>query len=348
MLKKLFSIFHRIVLKPYRGVLSFGNWVIYAWIRFWLNRGFISVAWFWSEYFQSMIYDRYHNQRCLLNAQIIMPEASMQHIYRRNTIQVLLDANRKLAIAEGNTARALRYAERVIYRHATINDPNNLAEFIHKTPCMIALLHSGDHYVSVMLVARLLKDRGLSLVVVATPVNEQIKRAIERLNLVTGSPVLCLDLDPKSLATLLRRSRDPKSRILIFYDMPAQLGLSRYEALQSCRLFGKSAYVIDGPFRIAARAHLPIVFGFGEVSRHGYSLSLKSCLKDNYDMDMMLAAAIAHLEFVYQKNPELWMYLRSLEVFYQTPEYVFHAPIKRRQDQLKKLVDKLRANSMLE
>jgi predicted LPLAT superfamily acyltransferase len=283
-----------------------------------LRAGRFPWAWALADFSGRIYFPKELESRCIGNAMLIVGPAFFKVSSRYRRSQVLQLVNRRLSVAEVKKD-ITHYLGKMIFPYVSVHDTANLAARIISTRCMIALTHTGDHFVSISAVGKLLANSGLRLIVPITVLKKPMQDTIERLSVITGGKVQCVGADRAGMFAMLQAAKDPKCRIAVFYDLSPQNDSIEYDVLEPCMLLGRKAYMASGVWRIVERLGWPVLYGHGSMDQHGYHLYLKAWHEEAQDVASLMSLGVNYLEQHLLDHPDSWLYLANLERFYEAP-----------------------------
>jgi len=299
----------------------------------------LPFAFFWrlSSLLSSQLISPISLSRTISNINLIAPNSSPK-IYQffKNILSALL-INRHLSLYHGNNEKTIKnYTDR-IFANSLISDSDNLKVSLTNSPCILGLIHSGDYFVSVMQVAKLLEGKNIKLIILIGDEIAPLAQAIENLKLVLDIQIECVFVSRSGLLSIFRRARDPQYRILFFCDLSPQNGSTRYDNSYPCVLFGKNARLVSGVFQISAKIQLPFILMAGSISKNGFQLNLLGSVKPSYTFNSLFSKIVQLIELFVSKNPAQWLFTPVLETYFHLPAHLMDEAISDQRRKMKAL-----------
>jgi hypothetical protein len=222
----------------------------------------------------------------------------------------------------------LRLARRSIYAHAPINkkkytlrtlctvDPQGLLMRYRTHPAMVVLLHTGDYWIAVAGVLNLL-DAPTHFVLPRIQDTDFLQLAA--LKCLTDNAHHTLEIvDTKcthaalSLARMLRK----RQRVIIFADLPAQLGHDRYGISTPGLLAGRPANFVKGPAWLAALTRTDILLAAHTIMPGAPDQFHALAWLEADHADVMQDALTKRIDAFIASTPENWFFLTHMETFF--------------------------------
>jgi predicted LPLAT superfamily acyltransferase len=306
-----------------------------------LRAGRFPWAWALADFSSRIYLPKELESRSVGNAMMIVGPAFLKVASRYRRTQILLLVNRRLSVTQAKK-NPTDYLDKMIFPYVSVHDSGDFSARLISTRCMIALTHTGDHFVSITTVAKLLANSGLRLIVPITVLNKPMQDTMERLSVVAGGKVQCVGADRAGVLAMLQAAKDPNCRIAVFYDLSPQSESIAYDVVEPCMLLGRKAYMASGIWRIAERLGWPVLYGHGSMDQRGYHLHLNAWHEQAQDAASLMALGIAYLEQHLLDHPDSWLYLANLERFYQTPVAVQKKHLKAQKQAFTQLMQRWR------
>lgn len=205
----------------------------------------------------------------------------------------------------------------------SLDDPEALLPRLHQQKVAIALLHTGDYWLTVFHIMRQYGPGQTFIIPRADVKNATQTASLQSLESL-GHKVVIVDSTANGAGRTLYRWLARGAVMIIFVDLPHRVGGIAYGKTTATTLAGRAAQLIKGPAQVAAKFALPLLLagssldGEGKNTLHIYQwIEARDERQMHAEMARIIDSALA-------ASPENWLYLPVAEsYFHYTKESSF-------------------------
>jgi len=206
-------------------------------------------------------------------------------------------------------------------------DPKGLFQRSLEEPCLVLLTHTGEYWMAVAKIVESAQTSTHFIIPILAFADEMTVRSMKALE-AFGHTVEVKDVnDPKVALAIIRGARQGK-RIVIFYDLPVSIGVTRFGAPVAGRFLQRNAQFVKGPLFLASKLQFSVLLaGHRVIPGQASEFHLFDWV-DAGNLEQMSQQCMVALEGFIRQSPENWFYLDRMEAYFHRQRSAEEMPMK--------------------